>query len=102
MNWTRGGTKQRAKAAEQYKFYSGNPGLALMMRFGFTVGKGLGDGRGRIGAPWGLKGRPPALTPFRPTPDDYPCSNIRREGIKVEKSNATDRELNGFSDIDLL
>ena len=57
MNWTRGGTKQRAKAAEQYKFYSGNPGLALMMRFGFTVGKGLGDGKGRIGAPWGLKGR---------------------------------------------
>ena len=56
MNWTRGGTKQRAKVEEQYKFYAGNPGLALMKKLKWTVGKGLGDGKGRIGSPWGLKG----------------------------------------------
>ena len=57
MNWNRGGQQQRAKVQEQYVMMGPNPGLTIMMKNGFVIGKGLGDGKGRLGAPWGLQGR---------------------------------------------
>ena len=57
MNWSRSGQQQRAKAQEQYAMMGSNPGLTYMVKKGFVIGKGLGDGKGRLGAPWGLQGR---------------------------------------------
>ena len=57
MNWNRGGQQQRAKVQEQYALMGPDPRLTIMMKNGFVIGKGLGDGKGRLGAPWGLQGR---------------------------------------------
>ena len=57
MNWFRSGRQQREKVKDQYDQYEGNPGLAMMKKHGFVIGKGLGNGHGRLGEPWGLQGR---------------------------------------------
>ena len=56
MHSNRKGISQKLKVAEQYTTYQGNPGLAIMLKSGWVPGLGLGDGKGRLGEPSGLKG----------------------------------------------
>ena len=55
---TRGGAKQRKKHEEVFQYHrnQGNVGLKLLEKLGWEEGKGLGDGKGRCGKPWGFKG----------------------------------------------
>ena len=58
MMKTRGGAKQRKKHEEVFQYHrnQGNVGLKLLEKLGWEEGKGLGDGKGRCGKPWGFKG----------------------------------------------
>ena len=58
MMKTRGGAKQRKKHEEVFQYHrnQGYVGLKLLEKLGWEEGKGLGDGKGRCGKPWGFKG----------------------------------------------
>ena len=58
----RGGKKQQAKEAAVWEYHrdpgrgASGFGVTLMERQGWEMGKGLGNGQGRDGQPWGVKG----------------------------------------------
>ena len=58
----RGGQKQKRKEEDVWNYHrdpergASGKAVALLEMLGWEQGKGLGDGRGRLGKPWGLRG----------------------------------------------
>ena len=52
----RGGKRQKDKHDSQWEYWKDNRGLKLMKKQKWKPGMGLGDGHGRSGREWGLKG----------------------------------------------